>query len=238
MALLRRIGVGRTGLAEATVRILHAAQPGRCVLAEFGTRNLQGFGGAQDAAGPVDVVHAPSSVPRPVSRLLTAQIRKGPSDHGIVRRPPEPRQAFDDARRHIGCRWIDHRVVIRERYLRQDCKIVVAVERPPAAVTVLHAGQPCQGAPRRLVHSRAIRMSHALERHQYKRRIVEVWIEIVSELERPPARIDVGILDLPVAGTEDLAVKQPVGRLDECRIIERHSGLLQGDHRDRGIPDR
>ncbi len=140
---------------------------------------------------------------------------------------------------------VDHRVVIGERHVGEELAVVVAVERPPAAVAVLHRQHPPR--PRQIAASigvhrldvldsaaadrwsapattpRSVRLRRVPlrapvadrsrpssrrdvvarqargERHQHHRRVVDVGIELVVELEEPAARLELRIADRPVA---------------------------------------
>ena len=88
--------------------------------------------------------------------------------------------------------------------LHKNLAVVVAVERAPAAVAILHAEQPLNAAANGGFHALFVGKFHALQRHQHKSGVVHVGIKIVAEFKGPAAGLGVFIFYLPVAGTENL----------------------------------
>ena len=68
--------------------------------------------------------------------------------------------------------------------------------------------------------------------------VVDVRIEIVVELERPAARREVRTADRPVTGDGDFLPQQPVAGSPQARVVGRHAGRTECQHRERGVPDR
>ena len=81
-------------------------------------------------------------------------------------------------------------------------------------------------------------MGDAAKGNEHERRIVEIGIEVVPELEGPAAGLDTGVVHLPVARTENLLIEQPVGSLHQRGRIGAQARLLQRHHGDGGVPDR
>lgn len=51
-------------------------------------------------------------------------------------------ECFKHPARQVRGTWVDHRIVISKRHLTEQFVVVVPVERPPAAVAVLHGSKP------------------------------------------------------------------------------------------------
>src|SRR5207247_10896508 len=100
------------------------------------------------------------------------------------------------------------------------------IKGSPTTIAVLHAPDPAATAAHGVVAPAAARTGRALERQEHHRRIVHIRIEIVAEFKRPPARISVGILYLPVSGPEDLLLDQPFCPSDEGGMIGPESRLF------------
>ena len=81
-------------------------------------------------------------------------------------------------------------------------------------------------------------MGDAAKGNEHERRIVEIGIEVVPELEGPAAGLYTGVVHLPVARTENLLIEQPVGSLHQRGRIGAQARLLQRHHGDGGVPDR
>ena len=62
--------VTQEGFTKAAVRFLNAAQPVDGPLTEFAGSERNGFQGAQDTAGPINVIHAPAAKPGTVLALI------------------------------------------------------------------------------------------------------------------------------------------------------------------------
>src|SRR5580693_5944040 len=119
----------------------------------------------------------------------------------MIRAPAKAAKTFEHSRGDIRGGWIEHGVVIGKRNVAEETLVVVAIERGPTAVAILHAEQPLDAAANRRFHTRRIGEFYALQRHQDERGIVHVRIKIVAKLEDPAAGRSVLILNLPVAGT-------------------------------------
>src|SRR5215470_3593355 len=72
-----------------------------------------------------------------------------------------------------------------------------------------------------MIQTFAVGERSVLKSHQHKRRIVDIWIEVIPELESPPARCRITIFDLPIACTEDLFVEQPFRGTSQYVIATR-----------------
>ena len=128
--------------------------------------------------------------------------------------------------------------MVGERDVIEDEAIVVGVEGSPAAVRALHAEKPGQAARTREAEALGFETLELLERHQHHPGVVEVRIEVVVVLERPPAWLEVRPLDLPVAGDQDLPVQQPRGGAGKRGMVGGEVALDQGVDRQTRVPDR
>ncbi len=81
-------------------------------------------------------------------------------------------------------------------------------------------------------------MLHPAQRQADHGTVVHVGIELIVELEVPPARLAFRILDLPVSGLTHLFLQYPVGAFHQPRIASRNPRLAQGKERVCRIPDR
>ena len=75
----------------------------------------------------------------------------------------------------------------------RNSRVVVGVERAPAAVAALHAERPVRAGGERAALRRDVGHGDALQHHQDHGRVVDVGIPVVGELERPAARLEVGV---------------------------------------------
>ena len=89
--------------------------------------------------------------------------------------------------------------MIGERNVAEELPVVVAVERAPTTVTILHAQQPLDAAPHRHFHTLRVGIFHTLQRHQHECRVVHIGKPIIAELKRPAAGLGLFVLHLPVA---------------------------------------
>ena len=99
--------------------------------------------------------------------------------------------------------------MIGERNLCQGRAVVVAIERAPSAVVVLHPDQPVQAGGNRPLHPCMIRIRDALERHQDERGVIDVGVEIVSEFESPAAWPEIRRGHLPITAADNLPLQEP-----------------------------
>src|SRR5204863_7281693 len=122
---------------------------------------------------------------------------------------------------------------VAERELVEPERLVVYVERAPAAAARLHSGRPREPAVDRLVAPMA-----AAQRECDDRGVVNVGIEVVLELERPAAGRKVWPAHRPVALDGDLLADQPVGGADERGMLGAEPGVAEREHGEAGVPDR
>src|SRR5207244_2480974 len=129
---------------------------------------------AQHGPRSIDVVHAPSAVPRPVMPLrLSYEVEpaaRGIELHAVAERAEE----LEAATGQILRRWIEQRAVVRERDVVQIDAVVVRVEGRPAAFLALHAEEPAEPALLREPHPVLLEALDLFERHQHDRRVVEI----------------------------------------------------------------
>ncbi len=154
--------IAAQGFAEAAVRFLHGAQPTHGALAIFFRGERNRFEGAQHAACSVDVIDAPTAEPGTIFALILQKEFQAALHRRMVRGPAVAAQALEDTRRYVGSRGIDHRVVVGERNVAEERLVIVAVERAPASVAVLHAEQPLNAAAHGSFHALGIGKFHAL----------------------------------------------------------------------------
>src|ERR1700722_1307479 len=128
----------------------------------------------------------------------------------MIRAPAKAAKTFEHPRGHVGGRWIELCVVVGKRNVAEETLVVVAIERGPTAVAILHAEQPLDAAADSRFHARRIREFAALRGNQYERSFVHVGIKIIPKLEDPPAGRGVLVFTLPVAGSEDLFRQNPL----------------------------
>ena len=93
-------------------------------------------------------------------------------------------------------------------------------------------------AANRPFHALGVWILHALQRHQDKRRVVHIGVKIIAKFKRPAAGFGVFVLDLPIAGAENLLREHPVRSLHERGMIRGQASFFQRDHGDASVPDR
>src|SRR5438445_257009 len=135
----------------------------------------------QRSPGSVEMVDTPPAEPGAVMLLLVEQ-------------PPQPAlrriavavltaECLECMRGHVGARLVRHLAEVAERDLVEPHGLVVDVERAPAAALRLHADDPVEPAALR---GRAD--AELAQRERDDRRVVDVPIEVVLELDSPAAR--------------------------------------------------
>ena len=109
-------------------------------------RHAHGGQSGYGLPGAVDVIHSPASEPTAVGLLGAADIGHGPV-HGRIAQPAaEFAQGLQHAAGHIRGAGIDHGIMIGEGDVAEKFAVVVAIERAPAAVVVLHGQDPLLAA--------------------------------------------------------------------------------------------
>ena len=136
--------VAEKRFAKAAVHFLDAAEPDDRALAEFSRGERNGFQGAQDPARSVNVIDAPAAEPRTVFALILQQKLHCALNDGVVGRPAMAAEALNDTSGDVGCRRVNHSVVIGKGNVAEEFSVIVAVERTPATVPILHAEEPLQ----------------------------------------------------------------------------------------------
>ena len=101
---------------------------------------------AQREAGAVNVRHAPAAVPASIGKLRADQIIDGAAAGRMIAVESVRGQRFERAAGDIRAGRIEHRVMVRERNVREDLPVVIDVERRPAAILRLHGEQPVERA--------------------------------------------------------------------------------------------
>ena len=109
-------------------------------------RHADGRQPDQRLPGAVDVVDAPAAEPASVGLLRAADVGHGPIDGRIAHAAAQLAQRFQHAAGQVGRARVDHGVVVGERHVAEELAVVVAVERPPAAVAFCMAS--IQRSPR------------------------------------------------------------------------------------------
>src|SRR6267142_2035661 len=237
LAFGERLVIAAQRLAEAAVGLLHGTQPGDGALAVIARCQRNGFKCAENSAAAVNVVHAPSAEPAADAGLVLEQESYRALDGGMLGRPAETAEAFDNAGGDVSGRRIDHGVVVGERNVAEETAVIVAIKRAPAAIAILHAEKPLDAAANGAFHAGRIGIFYALERHENEGGVVDVGIKIVAEFERPAAGLGVFVFDLPVAGAEDLLREHPVRGFDQRGMIGGKAGFLERDHGYTGVPN-
>src|SRR5262249_40530633 len=87
--------------------------------------------------GAVDVVDAPTAEPGAVALLGAAEELDAAADGGIVRFLFPHGKSFEGTAGEIGRAGVDHGVVIGEWNPAEEFSVVIAIERAPAAITIL-----------------------------------------------------------------------------------------------------
>ena len=113
---------------------------------------------------------------------------------------------------------------------------VVDVKRRPTAVARLHAEDPFRRALDRLG---VARLAAPVHRPRDDRRVVDVGVVVVAELERPAAAAQLRPGQAPVPRlVEQLALAQPVEAAQHVRVGHVPGRLLQREGGEPGVPGR
>ena len=100
----------------------------------------------EDLPCSIDIVDAPAAEPTAIGLLVVANELDGPIDVRIAQAAAKLAEGLQHAAAKIGRAGIDHGVVIGERHIAEKVAIVVAIERAPAAVAILHGEHPAETA--------------------------------------------------------------------------------------------
>ena len=148
-------------------------------------RLQSGQGGAQ----AVDVVDAPTPEPAAVGLLLGAQIAVGGLQTAMVGAVAQLAVHFQHVRRNIRAGRIQHLAEIAERQCRKVIMVVVFVKGGPAAILVLHPGNPGNGAADGLLTAFIVGAGQLGEtqRQHHLGGVVHIGIPVVMELKSPAA---------------------------------------------------
>jgi len=104
----------------------------------------------------------------------------------MLGRPAETAEAFDDAGGDVGGGRIDHGVVVGEGNVAEEAAVIVAIERAPAAIAILHAQKPLDAAANGAFHAGRIGIFYALEGHQDEGGVVDVGIKSLRNSNAQP----------------------------------------------------
>src|SRR5205085_3785170 len=176
----RRLVVGADVLAEAAALVLDGVEPRdrardrrmRLVEAERLERR-------QHRRRSVDVVHAPTSPPRAVVLLGVEQVLRAAFD-GLRELGPMRGQGLERVRGDVLARRVDDGAEVAEGDPVEPVARVVGVERAPAAVSGLHAGDPVERAPAGVLAG-----PERAQRERDDGGVVEVGVVVVLVLEGP-----------------------------------------------------
>src|SRR5439155_15882928 len=149
------------------------------------------------SARPVDVVDAPAAEPGAV-RFLLGQEPVETAAHALVVALLGS-ERFERMGGDVGARLVRDLAEVAERELVEPERLVVDVERAPAAAARLHSGRPGEPAVDRPVAPVA-----APQRERDDRGVVVGGIEVVLELDLPSAGRKVWPAHRPVALDGDL----------------------------------
>ena len=140
----------------------------------------------------------------------------------------------------IGAGRVQHLAEIAESEGRQVAVIVVLVKRRPAAVLVLHPGNPLQGPGDGLAAASVLGAGQPAQTQcqNHLGGIVNVGVIVVVELKGPAAGLHLPGLHLPVAAHQDLLVHQPTRGRFQHRVGGRDAAFRQRLHHQAGIPYR
>src|SRR5262249_50715291 len=130
------------------------------------------------------------------------------ADGRIVRFLSPYRECFEGATGEVGRAGVNHGIVIGERHSAEEFRIIVAIERAPAAVAVLHGEDPFSGPLAGQSHAALLTIKLAKRDHDH-RGIVDVGIELVVIFEKPTGGRTRGIFG-PIAAAGDLLIEEPV----------------------------
>src|SRR5262249_18826470 len=122
---------------------------------------------------------------------------------------------------------------VAKRQLVEPVRLVVDVERAPAAAARLHPGGPCETAV-----DGVLAEAEAPERERDDRRVVDVRVEVVLKLERPAPGWEIRLANRPVPAAVPLLVDEPLARPAQGGVTRRHACVEQRDDRKRCVPDR
>src|SRR5262249_24991149 len=129
-SLENRVVVGIATLTPSPIQLLHALEP---VTAPQEPRlihvDVERPQSAQDLPGAVNVIDAPSAIPRPILLLVFANEIERLLDLRILDTVILVAKEFKNAGRNIGAFRIEHRVMVREWDLFQNALRAILVER-------------------------------------------------------------------------------------------------------------
>src|SRR5699024_7564141 len=194
------------------------------------------LGGGEHRPGTVDVVCAPATIPAAPGCLLLAQESPDTVQSGWVTVFAETAEQGGDTGADVASRRVEQGAVIGKRNFVEVVILVVGVECGEAAVTRLHGAEPVRGSPDGVTVMRITGLHHG---PGGRRRVVEIGIRIITELEWPAAAGCFGMVALPVTGcVQQLALAQPV----QATAGRGHAGLvtdcLQCQAAQTGVPYR
>jgi hypothetical protein len=122
--------------------------------------------------------------------------------------------------------------------VREGFSLHVGVKSCPAAVRALQVDDPLEPSLNRGLEALDERRVEAVEREEHGRRVVDVGVELVLELEVPAADRDAGDADLPISGLPHLFRHEPASYVDELTTLWRQPRFAQRVDRERGVPHR
>jgi hypothetical protein len=178
------------------------------------------------------VVRTPTAEPRTICLLGVEQ----PEDASLggPAAPPEDRKHLDDVGRDVCAGWIDELAEVAEGELPAQSAGVIDIECGPTPVPTLHAVGPRDGTCHRIV----IDLIGAAKSENNLRRVIDVGVIVVGELERPPTGSQIGSPYAPVASHRDLLVEQPASGFAQRRVVRGHTGVGERHNRQGGVPNR
>ena len=231
--------VGRHALAPSPVGVLALGQPRHRALHARRAQILarSGESGEREPRA-VERVDSPASGPAAVGVLGAAKELGASPDAAQTEAEPVLGGDGQHATRGVGAGRIGDTLQIGERHGVEEPRLVVRVERRPAAIAALHAERPVEAVRQGAPSGARARDGQLLQHGNREGRDVDAGIPVVRGLGRPPAGIELGIVHRPVARPDDLPLDQPLARARQRGVAGIETGIEQrpdGVHR---VPGR
>src|SRR5258708_29071164 len=117
-----------------------------------------------------------------------------------------------------------------------DRSRIVLVECPPGPIARPRAQHPLHSTIYCGPHGR---LCPSFEQSQDNdRRVVDIWIDVILEFERPATTRHHATTHLPIATCRDLLLQDPLDRTLHAWMVAIHTGAAQGHDAPAGIPNR
>jgi len=152
------------------------------------------------------------------------------------RRHPRSARAWPASRRRVRsrrARRVDQLTEVTKGSSRHKVR-VLSTSKAPSPVPALHALDPDD----RAIHGGTCRLIGPPERDHDFRRVVDIRVVVVGELESPTGRPKIRAADGPVALDRDLLCKQIAGRGPKHWVARREPAVGKRRDRERSVPNR